>query len=462
MKNEKVKVICVVLTAAMLIGSCPSYIYASETGGDIEINPGVNEREGADLIPGDPNATDLENDDTDNIKDKTQSNEDTDDPEGYVPDTVNGYDKDAATPIEGYEVPDEYIQYLRATTVAGEWIKSGSRWWYRHNDGTYTKNGWEWIYGNWYYFNADGWMVTGWVKSGGKWYYCNENGKMATNWNIIDGVWYYFNTDGSMATNWNKIGGKWYYFKSSGAMVTNWNLIGGEWYYFDSDGVMQTGWLLKGGVWYYLQSSGAMVTGWKWIDSKCYYFDYSGAMLTGWIETDDDWYYCNSSGAWTGVESDSRGCSHGRATYGNLKASFKSSRIGYINNAGTKYNSTIIQGTSRWSSISSFYINTIDPKIIFQNYTMGGMYYGITRFWVGNKYVNVPEEQGKNWSYNLVMLNDSKSIGSSVITHEIGHCLGLAHKINDYGNGSLMKPEGYISYPSSQDFSDVNHIYSYH
>ena len=26
---------------------------------------------------------------------------------------------------------------------SGSWIKSGSRWWYKHSDGSYTTNGWE-------------------------------------------------------------------------------------------------------------------------------------------------------------------------------------------------------------------------------------------------------------------------------------------------------------------------------
>ena len=51
---------------------------------------------------------------------------------------------------------------------SGSWIKSGSRWWYKHSDGSYTTNGWEKINGTWYYFDSEGWMKTGWIKEYGK------------------------------------------------------------------------------------------------------------------------------------------------------------------------------------------------------------------------------------------------------------------------------------------------------
>ena len=38
---------------------------------------------------------------------------------------------------------------------SGSWIKSGSRWWYKHSDGSYTTNGWEQINGTWYYFDNE-------------------------------------------------------------------------------------------------------------------------------------------------------------------------------------------------------------------------------------------------------------------------------------------------------------------
>ena len=82
-----------------------------------------------------------------------------------------------------------------------EWIKSGSRWWYKHADGSYTTNGWEKINGTWYYFDQAGWMVTGWVKDNGTWYYLKSSGAMATGWYQVGGKWYYSYESGALAVS---------------------------------------------------------------------------------------------------------------------------------------------------------------------------------------------------------------------------------------------------------------------
>lgn len=82
----------------------------------------------------------------------------------------------------------------------GSWIQSNGRWWFEHNDGSYTSNGWEKINRTWYRFDNSGWMQTGWVK---------------------DGSWYYLDGSGAMKTGWMKVSGKWYYAYSSGALAIN-------------------------------------------------------------------------------------------------------------------------------------------------------------------------------------------------------------------------------------------------
>ena len=82
-----------------------------------------------------------------------------------------------------------------------QWIQQGSRWWYRHADGSYTKNGWEKIGGTWYYFDAAGWMKTGWLLLGDKWYYLKSSGAMASNELLkIGSELFYFTSEGHMAT----------------------------------------------------------------------------------------------------------------------------------------------------------------------------------------------------------------------------------------------------------------------
>lgn len=101
---------------------------------------------------------------------------------------------------------------------------NSSRWWYKHKDGSYTKNGWEKINGIYYYFDNKGWMKTGWIKDGEKYYYCDVDGKMLTGWINKDGSWYYLKPDGSMAeseilTISSSYGNEKYAFSTDGHML---------------------------------------------------------------------------------------------------------------------------------------------------------------------------------------------------------------------------------------------------
>ena len=143
---------------------------------------------------------------------------------------------------------------------SGSWIKSGSRWWYKHSDGSYTTNGWEKIGGTWYYFDSEGWMKTGWIKEYGNWYYLDDSGAMKTGWCWVSGSWYYLNTSGVMQTGWCWVSGIWYYLNTSGVMQTGLQTIGGNEYYLNTSGAMQTGWHNIGDDTYFFASSGARQT----------------------------------------------------------------------------------------------------------------------------------------------------------------------------------------------------------
>lgn len=106
------------------------------------------------------------------------------------------------------------------SNISGSWVQSGSRWWFKHSDGSYTTNDWEKINGVWYRFDNSGWMQTGWVKDGG-WYYLDGSGAMKTGWLKDNGKWYYLQDSGAMKTDWMKVSGKWYYAYSSGELAIN-------------------------------------------------------------------------------------------------------------------------------------------------------------------------------------------------------------------------------------------------
>ena len=218
-------------------------------------------------------------------------------------------------------------------TIKGndQWIKSGSRWWYKHENGSCTKNNFELIDGEWYYFDNNGYMVTGWQKVGNTWYYLKDSGIMAKNEWIGD---YFFLNSGAMATNrwiaeyyvgadgkyrpaqWMQTAnGKWWYKHSDGSYTKdNFELIDGKWYYFNSSGYMSTGWRRVGNTWYYFESSGIMASN-KWVND-CFLED-SGAMATNkwvgnyyvgadgvyqpakWIQTNGKWWYKHQDGSYT-------------------------------------------------------------------------------------------------------------------------------------------------------------------
>lgn len=109
--------------------------------------------------------------------------------------------------ILGYATPNYYIENEKIG-----WIQERNHWWYRHEDGSYMKDGWELIDDKWYYFDKDGWMVTGWLEAKNVWYYLKEDGSMAkeeiltiTSEAFGDEI-YAFGTDGHMLTQLNSRG----------------------------------------------------------------------------------------------------------------------------------------------------------------------------------------------------------------------------------------------------------------
>ena len=187
------------------------------------------------------------------------------------------------------------------------WINNG-KWWYRHQDGSYTKNDFEDINGQTYYFDRDGYMVTGWKQVENDKYYFNASGIMATDQWI--NTYYYVDENGKMVKNkWVGIyyldsngvwqpdrwiyNGRWWYRYGDGSYPVNkFDVINNNVYYFDSNGYVVTGWQVINGNWYYFNGSGAMLKS-QWIGN--YYVGKDGIMAKSqWIEND----YVDSNGLW--------------------------------------------------------------------------------------------------------------------------------------------------------------------
>ena len=120
--------------------------------------------------------------------------------------------------IDNYYVDASGVWIPNKEKPTDKWITSGNRKWYRHADGSYTKNDWELINGKYYRFDNDGWMVTGWKKINGIWYYMDKTTgeRYGEGWHWIDGSCYYMNANGEMAADtW--IDG--YYVDASGKWI---------------------------------------------------------------------------------------------------------------------------------------------------------------------------------------------------------------------------------------------------
>ena len=213
--------------------------------------------------------------------------------------------------VKANEAQDQLNAYLQEqeNKKQGFWISDKNGWWYKHQDGSYTKNNFEVIKGQTFYFDSNGYMITGWKQVGKDWYYFTTVGNMAKNQWIND---YYFEADGKMATNkwignyyvdsnglwtpdqWIVSNGKYWYRHQDGSYTkSDFEVINGQTYYFDSNGYMVTGWQKINDKDYYFNESGAMVTD-AWVGN--YYLQQDGSMATNkWIGN----YYVDSNGLWT-------------------------------------------------------------------------------------------------------------------------------------------------------------------
>ena len=205
--------------------------------------------------------------------------------------TVSEFEQSFNNYYNNLKTIDSQHKALQKTVEAqsGKWIQTNKKWWYKHKNGSYTRNDFEYIDGHWYYFDSNGYMITGWKQVGSNWYYFTGSGIMASSQWMGN---YYFEENGVMATNkwigkyyvganglyrpakWIQQNNRWWYRHQDGGYTKNdFEQIDGKWYYFDSNGYMITGWKQVKNVWYYFTNTGAMASN-QWIGN--YHVDANG------------------------------------------------------------------------------------------------------------------------------------------------------------------------------------------
>ena len=139
-----------------------------------------------------------------------------------------------AQPSQASTVPTKNeSKYVTTKNQNGTWLNQDGRWWYQHNDGGWTNDGWESIDGKWYKFDREGWMQTGWQPWGtdstgnAAWYYLTDSGAMARSTWIAgaNGAQYYVDSTGVMARNGyvrSADGSKYYWVNADGVWEPSW------------------------------------------------------------------------------------------------------------------------------------------------------------------------------------------------------------------------------------------------
>ncbi len=102
--------------------------------------------------------------------------------------------------------------------LAGQWMRDGSGWWYREDDGSWPAAKWREIGGKWYYFDGSGYMAANrWIDS---LYYVGADGAMLADAVTPDG--YGVGADG----RWIPQGGAATGTSLGNAGALDWNSLG--------------------------------------------------------------------------------------------------------------------------------------------------------------------------------------------------------------------------------------------
>ena len=372
------------------------------------------------------------------------------------------------------------------------WKRLDNKWYYFDQNGHMYKNkffdyknntyyvdssgimaiAWKEVNSNWYYFNADGHMYKStFFNYKNNTYYVDSSGIMAIAWREINSNWYYFSKDGYMYKNkFFNYKNNTYYVSATGVMATGWKRINEKWYYFRDWGGMGKNLLLNyNNQKYYLGSSGVMVTGWKKLSSGWYYFKpTNGIAVKGWVKIrygnnysgDSYWNYFDKTSNKFLTDSDQKGCEHGRSTIRDLK--FKSTKpyTYYCFIGDNTIKSKVDNAASSWGSNYLTKKSSLNSNIIilFSDSMGGAERRGITYFYIkSGKYTTeyLADKLPGNYTTAKIYLNKKISNpAQSTITHELGHALGLSHRVSIKNSIMCYDPVSRVT--SSTSATDKN------
>lgn len=301
-----------------------------------------------------------------------------------------------------------------ARAVTGEWIQDldTGRWWYRHADGSCTKDDWEKIGDKWYHFDSDGWMQTGWFTD-------------------VDGNIYYLDDD-------------------EGFMRIKWVLIEGSWYYFGEHGVMQTGWFEDEGYYYYCDLANGEMYSDCWDTIRV---NFNGTMRNLVV------HFAVSGEA--DFASDVEPCEDMYYTFNDHILTESKDSLTYMNTSTRATNSVISSAHLRWyngTGVSLEVIETDLPVLAYVDATLSASVMAQVNF-----PVLAPEHA--NWSgarievgQNFTELDLDKRV--VVIEHELGHFFGLSHRYLKNASSVMFAFAGDDqSHATLADFNTYNHLY---